>query len=498
MLSFLVDFGTWLQGMLFVLIAYHISSYVFTKDRSFVLYAIYLFLVLVYLIAKTENVTSLEVTNKYAGFFSTINWFIQIWYWIFYIWFSLHFLSIKQKTPKFYEHARKSLWVSGIISVLFFIVDVIFFKSAYIGTYFSFVFIPTSLVFLSSFLYVIYKFKDPINTFYLIGLLFFVGFSFIALYFSITMLEKEEGYIQPIDYFKIGVFLEAIILSIGLGYKYHIYRKERNDFNLQLIDEFKKNELLKDLLNQQLSEQVEETTLELQSVAKQAEHYKIEQLEAKYKSQIDELRLTSLLSQMNPHFIFNALNSIKLYIINSDKKKAAHYLNKFSKLIRKILEASRSKEVRLAEELETMDLYMTIENIRFSNEIDFQIHVSKSINLETIRIPPLVLQPFLENAIWHGLSSKKDEKRVWISIEKLSNDYLQISIEDNGIGREAAEKIKKEKTIQRESIGIDLTKKRLDNYAKNFQNKYSLTYVDLKDPEKNATGTKVVLQIPLF
>ncbi|QNM87136.1 histidine kinase [Polaribacter pectinis] len=282
----------------------------------------------------------------------------------------------------------------------------------------------------------------------------------------------------------IGICLEVIVISIGLGYKYHIYRQERDNYNELLIKEFQKNDKLKDQLNEKLSEKVE--------------HYKISEVEALYQKQINELKLTSLLSQMNPHFIFNALNSIKLYIINNESKLAARYLNKFSKLIRRILEASTTKEVSLQEELETMDLYMTIENIRFSNEIDFQIKVDESVSLETIKVPPLLLQPFLENSIWHGLSSKKTNKKITLSIAENNKKHLSIIIADNGIGRKASAKIKAEKSINRKSIGINLTKERLTNFVKNLKKNYSITYEDLLDDNKTAIGTKVILKIPLF
>ncbi|MBU3011531.1 histidine kinase [Polaribacter vadi] len=281
----------------------------------------------------------------------------------------------------------------------------------------------------------------------------------------------------------IGVLLEAIILSIGLAYKYHNYRKERDNYNALLIAELQKNDTLKDQLNEKLSEKVES--------------HKLAEVEALYEKQINELKLTSLLSQMNPHFIFNALNSIKLYIINHEPKIAAYYLNKFSKLIRKILEASTNKEVTLQEELETMDLYMTIENIRFSNEINFNINVNENINLKGISVPPLVLQPFLENAIWHGLSSKKEDKKINLSIIKSSKKHILIIIEDNGIGRKASAKIKADKSINRKSIGISITKDRLSNFVKNLNNDYTIIYDDLFDENKKPIGTKVVLSIPL-
>ena len=210
------------------------------------------------------------------------------------------------------------------------------------------------------------------------------------------------------------------------------------------------------------------------------------------------LEQDALRIQMNPHFVFNALNSIKLYIINNEQKNAVHYLNKFSKLIRNILESSTVKVVTLGEELKTMNLYMSIENIRFSNEITYKESISENVNLETIKIPPLILQPFLENSIWHGLSSKKGDKKVELSVEKLSNEFIQIDIEDNGIGRDAAFKIKSNKTLNRKSIGIDLTKERLDNFSTQFQSDYSLEYIDLLDEKGKIKGTKVSLKIPLI
>lgn len=210
------------------------------------------------------------------------------------------------------------------------------------------------------------------------------------------------------------------------------------------------------------------------------------------------LEQEALQSQMNPHFVFNALNSIKLYIINNEQKNAVYYLNKFSKLIRSILESSKTKEVTLADELKTMNLYMSIENIRFSNEIHYLEEVDTSLNLEKVKVPPLILQPFLENAIWHGLSSKKGAKKVSLSVTKLSEHFIQIDIEDNGIGRDEAMRIKKSKSLQRKSIGIELTKQRLRNFTDEFQNSFSLVYTDLINQEGSPCGTRVSLTIPLI
>ncbi|SNQ42658.1 tetratricopeptide repeat protein [Cellulophaga lytica] len=210
------------------------------------------------------------------------------------------------------------------------------------------------------------------------------------------------------------------------------------------------------------------------------------------------LEQTMLRSQMNPHFLFNSLNSIKLYIINNEKKNAVHYLNKFSKLVRKILEASSLREISLEDELETVSLYMHIENIRFSNKIDFTVDVDRDVDVNQVKIPSLILQPFLENALWHGLSSKKGIKKIHLHISKQDEEFIIIRITDNGIGRAASEKIKEAKVLKRKSLGIDITKERLKNFSKDYLNSFKVEFIDLKDEGKKALGTEVILTIPII
>ena len=220
------------------------------------------------------------------------------------------------------------------------------------------------------------------------------------------------------------------------------------------------------------------------------------QYQLKNEKKLLTLEQSMLRGQMNPHFLFNSLNSIKLYIINNEKKNAVYYLNKFSKLVRKILEASTLKEISLAEELETVELYLNIENIRFSEEINYSISIADTIDTHTTKIPSLILQPFLENAIWHGLSSKKGEKKLTLKATKTTDGFINITITDNGIGRDAAEKIKNNKVLKRKSIGIDITKERLTNFSKGYGNSFQLEIIDLVDDKAQSAGTKIILRIP--
>ena len=220
------------------------------------------------------------------------------------------------------------------------------------------------------------------------------------------------------------------------------------------------------------------------------------QYQLKSEKKVMTLEQSMLRSQMNPHFLFNSLNSIKLYIINNEKQNAVHYLNKFSKLVRKILEASSVREIALEDELETVTLYLNIENIRFNNEIDFTIDVAPEINPSLVKIPSLILQPFLENALWHGLSSKKNHKKLSVRVTQPENGYILIHIEDNGIGRKAAQKLQEQKVLKRKSVGIANTKERLANFSKDYQNRFEVKIEDLYTPEGAAKGTLVSLKIP--
>ncbi len=220
------------------------------------------------------------------------------------------------------------------------------------------------------------------------------------------------------------------------------------------------------------------------------------QNQLKTEKKLLTLEQSMLRSQMNPHFLFNSLNSIKLYIINNDKKNAVHYLNKFSKLVRKILEASSQKEITLAEELQTVELYMNIEDIRFSYEIDFKVQIDEDIDVQQVKIPSLILQPFLENALWHGLTSKEGVKKINLHVKSGGVGFIEISITDNGVGREAAEIIKEGRVLKRKSVGIDITKERLANFSKDFQNSFKVEIEDLYDENDNASGTRVNLRIP--
>lgn len=315
----------------------------------------------------------------------------------------------------------------------------------------------------------------------------------------LSQLEQLKGnYTKALTYYKTAIELEKQISSTrNIRYANDvILRYENEKINNEIENLRKDNEIVKlKLKKNRATLLIIGISLVLLAVVLFV-FYKQNQLTSDKK--MLTLEQTMLRSQMNPHFLFNSLNSIKLYIINNEKKNAVHYLNKFSKLVRKILEASSLKEISLEDELETVNLYMHIENIRFSNKIDFTIDVDRDVELNQVKIPSLILQPFLENALWHGLSSKQGLKKINLHIAKQEEDFVIISITDNGIGRAASEKIKEAKVLKRKSLGIDITKERLKNFSKDYLNSFKVAFVDLKDEEGKAMGTEVILTIPII
>lgn len=210
---------------------------------------------------------------------------------------------------------------------------------------------------------------------------------------------------------------------------------------------------------------------------------------AELELQVAENELKALRAQMNPHFLFNAMNSIKGIIIQQEVNQAITYLTKFSMLIRTILANSEKKSILLKNELEALQLYIELEALRFTGSFKFQINVDRTVDKTFVRIPPLILQPFVENAIWHGLMPKADaDNKLLINIFR-KEDFILCEIEDNGIGRKQAQARKKNK--KHDSMGIGITEKRITMLHPDNE----VFIVDLADGAGQGTGTKVIVKI---
>ena len=166
---------------------------------------------------------------------------------------------------------------------------------------------------------------------------------------------------------------------------------------------------------------------------------------AKKSKKISQLlAIKSLRSQMNPHFIFNALNSVNQFIAKNDERAANKFLAEFSKLMRLVLDSSQEDFIPLAQEKDMLSLYLKLEHLRFRDKFDYELHIDENLDLEVIEIPPMLLQPYIENAIWHGLRCKETEGMLYVDISEKDNN-IWATISDNGIGEDTIKNSQKPK-----------------------------------------------------
>lgn len=459
-------------GGLLILSTYHFVLYIQNQNKSYLLYSSYTFF---------SFLAYMPVTN--SGFLFSLSSYLhfdhyskQLFTIIFnsiYFLFFAQFLNVKKTSLTFYRIIVSPIYV--LIS--FVIIAFILLKtgiSMYSFELFSRLFIYLITVHTILSFYILTKVKNKLK--------YYIIFGGIILYFCSILGEQTIRQLPAINISKkmgdfiyfTGLIIENIAFSFALGHRQRITYQEKVSFNKNLIVEMQKNVKLKDKINLQYQKRLE-----------------VENDRIKYQRENSDLKLSILQNQMNPHFIFNALNSIKYYILENDTENAVDYLTKFSKIIRTILVSSTVKEFTLEEELQTIKVYVDIENLRFHKKIDYSVYIDPDIHLNHVKLPPMILQPYIENAIIHGVSLLENKKIVLEILSK--NEVIEIRITDNGIGRaEAAKNRDRHKNLGK-SLGTKIT----DNMLKNYfgPKNYSINYYDLADNNQPA-GTRVVLEIP--
>jgi hypothetical protein len=222
--------------------------------------------------------------------------------------------------------------------------------------------------------------------------------------------------------------------------------------------------------------------------------HEVEKKVLEIEKQIFELEQKALRLQMNPHFIFNSLNAIQSFVISNDTEKAIPYLAKFSHLMRMILANSSESYIPLKDELRALKYYMDLEKLRFDDSFDYTIEIDEVIDEDFVEIPPMILQPYVENAIIHGLNHKEERGKLELKF-KLNKRSLTCTIEDNGIGRERARQIREQSGIRRQPRGMMITRERLEIMKRQNKEDFSVDVEDLKDPDGNAAGTRVSISM---
>jgi len=245
--------------------------------------------------------------------------------------------------------------------------------------------------------------------------------------------------------------------------------------------------LIRNIMLKRKSEKDKRELVEKELDMQRIEHSRTQ---AELRQQATELEMQALRAQMNPHFIFNSLNSINRFILQNSGEKASEYLIKFSKLVRLILQNSQLAWITLERELESLELYLQLEALRFEYRFEYKIIISKDLDVSALKVPPLITQPYAENAIWHGLMHKNVKGQLDITVDE-QNGYLFFRIADDGIGRKKSAALNSKSTTQKKSLGSKITAERIAMLQRS-----TVTINDLVDHDGAAMGTEVIIKIP--
>jgi sensor histidine kinase YesM len=470
-------------------------TYVQTKQKTFLYYGLYNIFLFVYMLKSSVLFTEEQLSTFFESRYGALRWLIQILYNSMLYLFYREFLEMNTYFPKQTKKLNQVIAVFICIAIVLFLISIVLHQTQFYFYFFNYIFVPFITIFVGMCIFISLKIPNKLKYFMILGVILYQGFAYLSLYISNNNNnDKSFTSIDPIIYFYIGIIVESIIFILGIGFKVQQIFNEKINAQKIIIEEQKEIQLLKENYQKELETDLASKVDELKIAIQKTEDEKLKSLTIGFENEVSNLKLDSLRSQMNPHFIFNALNSIKAYLIDNNTEKAVYYLNKFSKLIRKILESSRSESISLQEELDIIELYMSIENIRFEQKIDFNIAVDCTINLAQIKIPGLVLQPFIENSLWHGLMLKEGIRTIDLEIYK-ENDLIKLSVTDNGIGRNRAKENKEKKTFKKDSLGLQFAKERIDYFNRRENTNYNFKIIDLYDDDKKSIGTRVEFEL---
>lgn len=464
------------------------------QKRIYFYYFGYLFFQIVYafVVLRATPATIANLAQHFPYFSVLISESVQFTFIGFYILFILHLLAVKTFDLKLAKALKIFAIVCFTYAMLWFGFN-LFWVDLEIRTMASIIIrvivLPLNLFL---FFWIIYKVKHPLLKYFILGQsLFFIGAALSSIVYYNGLHKVPNGifnfpYSQNII-FMAGLLGEVLCFSIALGESMFLVQKDKEKTSQKLIEQLQQNQIMETNMRKELDKQINQKTEELVQVYSKIEKQKEEQLNKSFNERLRNMKMLALRSQMNPHFIFNSLNALKNLVMQSREEDAISYLDNFSLLLRNILQNSSKNSITVEEELEILELYLSLEKRRLGNNFSYVIQCDSREILSQYNIPPLLLQPFVENAIWHGLyPSNKPEKNLSLVFD--TSKQLQIIIEDNGIGRKESSKTKK----THQSAGTNITKERLTLYNHVSHTQMQLSILDLEDNGK-PSGTRITI-----
>lgn len=478
--------GMYVSSIIFFILFlyYNSTQYFILREKVFLWYCFYIFMSLLFYLVYNKLIFPQFLSSYHTA---VSNWLIcqklltPLNYLVYYQFVHL-FLNIRD-TSKLLNRLFRLLM---IIDGLFFLIQAIMFFTGYEqeAIYYRETAQPISWVIVVILYFLMFRHIKLLYVFMYTGSFFL--FVFTVAFFS---LETEFDLLYPlvpIDLWATGVCLEMLVFSFGLAYKTDMIYQENERNQQEIIHLLREKSEIQQNQNEQIEQQLTLKSLEIEAQKKR-------ELSIQFEKQMSDLRMRTLSAQMNPHFLFNSLNSLKLLALKGNLEQVEAQFDNLADLMRIVLNHTRQKEISLKDELDAIKLYVEIENKRFQQKFYYRVEVEQSTDLDKIQIPPMLIQPFVENAIWHGLMPLRNRsRRLIIQIENQNENTVKVIIEDNGVGRNY--KNERIKSKLHSSKGIKMIQERIDlaNTAKPERN-IKFRYFDIIGVDTEVEGTRVVI-----
>ncbi|HTO14760.1 MAG TPA: histidine kinase [Edaphocola sp.] len=459
--------------------------YVSIREKVYLYYLLYLFFQIIFsfIVFGRTPLKIINIALYYPSIAFLITESVQFIFIGFYILFIIYLLEIKQ--PKSLEKSLRLFSWFCFGYAAFSLIMLTFFPSPEMKSY-SFIIIrlivlPINLLFI---IWIIKKIKHPLIPYFILGNLFFFIGSILSVSVSFLGLHKNPESIFHFGnslntIFQMGLLGEVFCFSFAIAHRVRLIQKEKEVNALALIRQLQENKLIQERMNKELDEKINQKTNELIKVYSDIEKQREKEIKLEFSQKINELEMMALRTQMNPHFLFNSMNAIKHLILTNRPEDAMFYLDDFSSLLRSVLKNSKRETITVEDELEILKLYLSLEKSRLGDDLQYKIDVHDYDSLSQYPIPGLLLQPFVENAIWHGLSPSDKEEKLLIITFETKEDTLIISIKDNGIGRAASKKFKNNRIRIHQSYGLQISQDRIALFNHTHNMKIHLKIIDL-------------------
>lgn len=490
-----------LLGMLLVCLAIAVINYIQLPDKSYMYFAAYMLGLIFFFTLRLES-QPYQLSVFYRWPMLKYYWDVPallFCFYLMYLAFGNTFLNLQERYP-FMEKLFTSVAaiIGGIIIICFYCIAQEQYQVPVL--IYSYVYISTLLPLLVVFIALAKRSRHhPLVRFFLFGSLCF----YMASFGSFMMLLRPLGLINALGEMSApsllivaGVLLQSMFFLAGLSYRNKLVHHERTRTQELLIKQLNKNKELQRKLNEQLEELVKEQTTEILRKKQELEEQRKAHLETEYDKKLTEIELKAIRAQINPHFIFNCLNSIQLFVMQRDFEYAQKYLSDFSYLIRKTLDFSRRNFISLADEIAYLNTYLGLEKMRFEHKMEYEIIVDPAIATSELEVPAMLLQPYVENAVKYGMTnSNYPIGKLLIQFNQTDPDMLECLIEDNGIG------IIRSKTLRtlpkhHQSSGMEISFNRAELLNKMYNTGIHIDVIDKSENNNTESGTIVRILIP--